>query len=104
LNFVTEHIFPGGQIPKVQWILDAARASGLQTVHVETFGGQHYAKWRANLGRARGHTQDRVLAYEYYMASCEAAFWQNRMQVTHFVFDRLSDVSKLAHEVFGRCE
>ena len=49
-KFVTKHIFPGGQIPCNDWILEKVRNNGLNIIHFEGFGGQHYArtlkKWR----------------------------------------------------------
>lgn len=100
-NFLTEYIFPGGQIPKTEWILDAALKVGFKVVHIETFGGQHYAKtlraWRNNLLNSRknliekGYTEEHIKAYEYYMAECESAFFADHMQTSHFVFDKVID-------------
>jgi len=55
-NFLTEYIFPGGQIPKIEWVLECAQRSGLKLVHMETIGGQHYAKtlnaWWTNIANS----------------------------------------------------
>lgn len=54
VRFVTTRIFPGGQIPKYEWIVQAAtRKNRFKLVHSEGFGGQHYgrtlAKWRRSM-------------------------------------------------------
>lgn len=110
-NFLTEHIFPGGQIPKIEWVLDAAFGCGLQLVHLETLGGHHYAKtlgyWRRNLLKrkdelimSRKYTLKTIKAYEYYMSECEAAFYNNQMQLSHFVFDKVFDNQSIVDDVF----
>lgn len=83
-NFVTEYIFPGGQIPKIEWVLQAAKSIGFKIVHIETLGGHHYAKtlheWRQNMLKSteflktNGYDLSKIKAYEYYMSECEAAF------------------------------
>ena len=97
--FVTKHIFPEGQIPKVEWVMQAAARNGFDLLHLETLAGSHYARtlrhWRQNMMAARERTLARgwatdrlVRAYEYYFASCEAAFENNQMQLSHFVFTK----------------
>lgn len=110
INFVTKHIFPGGQIPKIEWVLSAAKRVGLQLVHLETFGGHHYAKtlktWRelmlasqAEL-KFKGYTEKQIKAYKYYMLTCEIAFWNNHMQLSHFVFDKIKNNRAVVRDVF----
>ena len=112
--FTTKHIFPGGQIPKIEWVLAAAARNGLQLVHLETFGGHHYAKtlraWRENMLKSKdkilgmGYGIKHIKAYEYYFAQCEAAFINNQMQLSQYVFDNTLDNSHVyEHDVFGRC-
>jgi len=108
--FVTKHIFPGGQIPKIEWVLDAATRAGLQLVHLETFGGHHYAKtlqlWRENMLSSRthllslGYDTQKIKAYEYYFAQCESAFKHNHMQLSHFVFDNVVDTWHIDGDVY----
>ena len=114
MNFTTKHIFPGGQIPKIEWVLAAAVRNGLQLVHLETFGGHHYAKtlqaWRENMLNSKdkilgmGYGIKHIKAYTYYFAQCEAAFINNQMQLSHFVFDNTIDNSHVyGCDVYGTC-
>jgi cyclopropane-fatty-acyl-phospholipid synthase len=93
-SFVTKHIFPGGQIPCNDWILEKARCNGLNVVHFEGFGGQHYAKtlkvWREYMIEAKEFILQKYglelfLKYEYYFASCEAAFNTGSLGIGHYV-------------------
>lgn len=102
--FVTKYIFPGGQIPKREWIVDAAGKNRLKLVHMEVFGGQHYAKtlrhWRENMLSKKdqiismGYNEHLIRMYEYYFASCEAGFLSDKLNLTHFVFDKVNDLSQ----------
>jgi len=93
-NFVTTHIFPGGQIPQNDWILQKARANGLNVVHFEGFGGQHYAKtlktWRENMWKEKEYIRSKypeelLLKYDYYFAICEAGFNTGILGIGHYV-------------------
>ena len=93
-NFVTTHIFPGGQIPQNDWILQKARAAGLNVVHFEGFGGQHYARtlktWRENMWKERDYIRTKypeqlLLKYDYYFAICEAGFNTGILGIGHYV-------------------
>jgi cyclopropane-fatty-acyl-phospholipid synthase len=93
-NFVTTHIFPGGQIPQNDWIIQKARASGLNVVHFEGFGGQHYAKtlktWRENIWKEKDYIRTKypeqlLLKYDYYFAICEAGFNTGILGIGHYV-------------------
>lgn len=93
-NFVTTHIFPGGQIPQNDWILHKARANGLNVIHFEGFGGQHYAKtlktWRENMWKEKDYISSKypkelMLKYDYYFAICEAGFNTGMLGIGHYV-------------------
>jgi len=93
-NFVTTHIFPGGQIPQNDWILNKARANGLNTIHFEGFGGQHYAKtlktWRELMWSEQNYirtkySEELLLKYDYYFAICEAGFNAGLLGIGHYV-------------------
>jgi cyclopropane-fatty-acyl-phospholipid synthase len=98
-TFISEHVFPGGQIPAKEWIVDAAGISGLKLVHMEVFGGQHYGKtlthWMQNILRSAkelndlGYDDSFIRKYEFYMAECTASFNADRLNVTHFVYDKV---------------
>ena len=93
-TFISEHIFPGGQLPCNEWIMTAILRNGLQVAHNEFFGGQHYAKtlyhWRKNMMSSQTailskYDQSLIDTYEYYFASCEAAFTAGTMGICHYV-------------------
>lgn len=96
--YVTKHIFPGGQIPNIEWITKAASAAGFRLTHMESYGGQHYAKtlrtWRSYMMAKKeyilslGYTAEQIRSYEYYMAGCEANFLNDGMCITHFVLTK----------------
>ena len=93
-NFVSTHIFPGGQIPQNDWVIQKARAAGLNIIHFEGFGGQHYAKtlktWRENMWAEKDYIRTKypeelLLKYDYYFAICEAGFNTGIMGIGHYV-------------------
>jgi cyclopropane-fatty-acyl-phospholipid synthase len=93
-RFVTKHIFPGGQIPRNDWILDKVRNNGLNIIHFEGFGGQHYArtlkKWREYMIESKAYILEKYgielfLKYEYYFAACEAGFNTGSMGIGHYI-------------------
>ena len=93
-NFVKTHIFPGSQIPQNDWILNKAKANGLNIIHFEGFGGQHYAKtlktWRENMWKEKEYIRSKypeelMLKYNYYFAICEAGFNTNVLGIGHYV-------------------
>ena len=93
-HFLTKHIFPGGQIPCNDWILDKVRNNGLNIIHFEGFGGQHYArtlkKWREYMIESKAYILEKYgielfLKYEYYFAACEAGFNTGSMGIGHYI-------------------
>jgi len=101
-NFVTTHIFPGGQIPQNDWIVNKARSNGLNIVHFEGFGGQHYARtlktWRENMWKEREYirtkyTEELMLKYDYYFAICEAGFNTGILGIGHYIIVNQSILS-----------
>ena len=93
-KFVTTHIFPGGQIPQNDWIFQKARANGLNIIHFEGFGGQHYAKtlktWREFMWNEQNYIRTKysnelLLKYDYYFAICEAGFNTGMLGIGHYV-------------------
>jgi cyclopropane-fatty-acyl-phospholipid synthase len=93
-NFLTTHIFPGGQIPHNDWILNKARDNGLNISHFEGYGGQHYAKtlktWREYMWKEKDYISSKypkelMLKYDYYFAVCEAAFNTGMFGIGHYV-------------------
>jgi cyclopropane-fatty-acyl-phospholipid synthase len=98
-TFVNKYIFPNGQIPTRDWIIKTAANAGFKLVHMEAFGGQNYYRtlkaWRNNILsnqdklKEMGYTDEIIRMYDYYMASCAAAFTTDVLNVTHFVLDKI---------------
>lgn len=93
-TFLTQHIFPHGQIPCTQWIIDAIRKNKLNIIHIEYFGGQHYARtlreWRKNMMLeqdyiVKNYGEVLIRKYDYYFSECEAAFALGNMGIGHFI-------------------
>jgi cyclopropane fatty-acyl-phospholipid synthase-like methyltransferase len=95
-SFISEYIFPGGQIPTHEWVIDAA-SKYFKIVHIEVYPGQHYSRtlehWRRNLLesaenlRKAGYNDELLKMYEFYFLECEAAFSQSKMNITHFLLE-----------------
>ena len=102
-TFVSKHIFPGGQVPTREWIMKSANEDNeFKLLHMEVYGGQHYARtlsiWRKNMMERKkeikmlGYSDEFIRKYEYYMVECESAFLSDRLNVTHFVFEKIDDL------------
>jgi len=93
-TFITKHIFPGGQIPMHDWITnETVGISGFKLSHSECFGGHHYARtcreWRNLLlssPELSKYSDELVRKFDYYFASCDAAFSVGLMALGHYVF------------------
>jgi cyclopropane-fatty-acyl-phospholipid synthase len=83
-NHINRLVFPGGCIPSVTALLQAAsRSSDLRLFHLEEIG-PHYAPtlraWREALearfpeARTQGRSERFLRTFVYYLASCEAGF------------------------------
>lgn len=93
-SFAYSHIFPGSQVPQHDWIIKNVRGNNLNVIHYEGFGGQHYAKtlkdWgeelRAGKENITGKYPPELLAkYDYYFASCKAAFDTGHLGIVQYV-------------------
>jgi cyclopropane-fatty-acyl-phospholipid synthase len=93
-SFISKHIFPGGQIPTNDWITTAVIRNGLNIIHYEGYGGQHYAKtlkvWRKNMLNEKkyiieNYGEDLLKKYEFYFAICETGFRLGYMGIGHYI-------------------
>jgi cyclopropane-fatty-acyl-phospholipid synthase len=93
-SFISEYIFPAGQIPNNDWIMDYVVKNNLTIIHSEVFGGQHYAKtlneWYKNLKLNKKYIVDNFghdlfKKYEYYFNICEAGFKVGKMAIGHYL-------------------
>lgn len=106
-SFISEYIFPGGQIPKREWITSAASKTDLKLVHMEVFGGQHYAKtlgfWRKYMMeriaelKGLGYKDEFIRMYEYYFVICEAAFYSDKLNITQFVYEKATSLRNVSN-------
>ena len=88
-DWIQKYIFPGGQLASLRGILDSlARATGLSLFHAEDMGA-HYARtlaaWRARFlasiaeVKALGFDDRFMRMWDYYLAFCEAAFFERHI-------------------------
>lgn len=98
VDFIQRYIFPGGCLPSVASMLDAAgRVSDLRLVHVEDFA-DHYAetlrRWRIGFNqqlesvRELGYSESFIRLWNYYLSYCEAAFAERVVGVVQMQFDK----------------
>jgi cyclopropane-fatty-acyl-phospholipid synthase len=94
-DFITRWVFPGGCLPSITSIANAAtRATDLRIIDLEDFG-LHYAetlrRWRATLQsrwddlRDLGLTLEMSRLWDFYLAYCEAAFRERHVSVVQVV-------------------
>jgi cyclopropane-fatty-acyl-phospholipid synthase len=98
VDFIKRYVFPGGCLPSVGALVDAAaRSSDLRLVHLEEIG-PHYAetlrRWRSSLleNRARilalGYPERLLRIFEFYFDYCEAGFEERHIGAAQLVFER----------------
>jgi len=95
-DFIRRYIFPGGFLPSVRSLLDAAnRASGLRLVELEDIGANYpitLRHWREALdvnhdrARALGFDEQFLRMWRFYFAYCEAGFLERRISDVHLTF------------------
>lgn len=98
VDFIQQHIFPGGCLPSLGSILDSVgRTTDLRVVHVEDFA-PHYAetlrRWRRAFCdrleevRALGCSERFIRLWDFYLCSCEAAFEERTIGLLQIQFDK----------------
>ncbi len=98
VDWIKKHIFPGGQLPSIKALLEAACATGdLYLQHLENFG-LHYARtlrlWRERFNQkarevqALGFDERFLRKWNYYLAYCEAAFATRNINVAQMILAR----------------
>lgn len=98
VDFIQHYVFPGGCLPTVGAMLDAAGcASNLRMTHLEDFA-PHYAetlrRWRKAFEnqisevRNLGYGEEFLRLWNYYLCYCEAAFEERSTGVVQIQFDK----------------
>jgi cyclopropane-fatty-acyl-phospholipid synthase len=95
-DFIKAAIFPGGCLPSVGALTEAAAHHDLTLVDRDEIG-PHYAetlrRWRANLDRARadlaalGYDERFARLWEFYFSYCEAGFEERAIGDVHLVYE-----------------
>lgn len=105
-DFIKSHVFPGGNLPSVPSILDAAtRRTDLSLVDLTDLG-LHYAetlrRWRDELHRREDDARDLGLddaflrLWDFYLSYCEAGFEERQVSVVQMVLERPGRTRTLA--------
>ena len=94
-DFIRRHIFPGGMLPSLAVICQAADAACLRLLALEDIG-EHYAPtllaWRQRFNRhkqrikALGFDARFCRLWEYYFCYCAGAFAEGALSVAQLVF------------------
>ncbi len=95
-DFIRRYIFPGGFLPSVRSLVDAAnRASGLRLVELDDIGANYpitLRHWREALDGAHdralrlGLDEEFLRMWRFYFAYCEAGFLERRISDVHLTF------------------
>ena len=107
-DWIQKYIFPGGELASVAAILESLRrATSLALYDLEEIGA-HYARtlreWRrrfmASLDRVRalGFDDRFIRMWEYYLASCEAAFLERQIGDVQMLLTKTMNVRPLMDE------
>ena len=107
-DWIQKYIFPGGELTSVSAMAHSlARATRLSFFHFEDIGA-HYARtlhaWRCRFlerlaeVRALGFDDRFIRMWEYYLASCEAAFLDRRVSDVQLVLTKLMNRRPLMNE------
>ena len=91
-KFIQEEIFPGGQLPQPQWVVDGAQAAGFTVERIHPLQ-QHYARtldhWSAALRErhddaVRIASQDTYDTYMRYLTGCADMFRTGYVDIMQF--------------------
>lgn len=96
-DWIEKYIFPGGHLPSMERLLNAASKSNLEMIEMKEFG-MSYAEtlklWHENFKsnliaiKELGFDSRFIRMWEYYLKICEAAFETRNIYVAQLVFVR----------------
>ncbi|WP_159847517.1 cyclopropane mycolic acid synthase family methyltransferase [Nocardia sp. CY41] len=90
--FIAREIFPGGQLPEPEWVIDYARAAGFDVQRIHPLG-PNYALTLKHWARALEEHRDEAIAmtswetydtYMKYLSGCGRFFRDGYIDVTQF--------------------
>lgn len=96
-GFVSQYVFPGGQILSERMIASAARRAGMSLGHADKMGPSYAAtirEWRDNLRGSRtrlsrlGVSPELFGVWDFYFSMCITGFDAGDMDCVRFVFRR----------------
>jgi cyclopropane-fatty-acyl-phospholipid synthase len=98
VDFIQKYIFPGGALPSIGNIMEAAAKHGDLHLHSVQDISLHYARtlndWRshfnknANKIRAMGYPDEFIKMWEYYFCYCEGGFIERTITTAQLVLDK----------------
>ncbi|HJW34389.1 MAG TPA: cyclopropane-fatty-acyl-phospholipid synthase family protein [Holophagaceae bacterium] len=108
-DWIQRRIFPGAELSSISEVLRSlGRCTSLNLFHLEEFG-RHYAltlrRWREaflehlDAVRALGYDDRFIRMWEYYLASCEGAFQERYIGVSHLHLVKRGCDRRLPNEV-----
>jgi cyclopropane-fatty-acyl-phospholipid synthase len=92
MYFVSKEIFPGGELPAPEQVIESARAGGFEIEHVESLR-PHYVltleRWLRNLKTNRDRAlelvgEDTFQAYQRYLSGSARSFRTGEVSVHQF--------------------
>ncbi|MGY2049804.1 class I SAM-dependent methyltransferase [Methylobacterium sp. JK268] len=110
--WITRYIFPGGHLPTLSQIMPAIEGSGLMVADVEVLR-LHYARtlaaWRVRFDARREEARDLYgerfcRMWDWYLASCEAAFRYEDVVVFQIQLARRNDVVPITRDYIAAGE
>eukprot|EP00879_Flechtneria_rotunda_P033158 GHRR01036696.1.p1 GENE.GHRR01036696.1~~GHRR01036696.1.p1 ORF type:complete len:424 (+),score=170.94 GHRR01036696.1:203-1474(+) len=96
-DFIKEHIFPGGHLPSMGAMVEAARGTDLAVTALQDIGSDYaitLRAWRAawNTNKKQildlGYSNSFWLKYDFYFAYCEAAFDAKYIHDFHITWEK----------------
>lgn len=105
-DFIREHIFPGGHLPSMGAMVEAARGTDLAVTAVRDIGPDYaitLRAWREAWGKRRrdvlalGYSDKFWLKYDFYFAYCEAAFDAKYIHDFHVTWEKCPAAAAASH-------
>jgi cyclopropane-fatty-acyl-phospholipid synthase len=93
-QYILTDIFPGGDIPRISWVMEAiSKVPSLRLVDMQFLDGTHFAKtfqaWYDRLKENTTDDRELIRAFEYYFASCIGLYTVNRLASCVFVIEKI---------------